>query len=223
MRDSVVYQSILLNGWREGTVRTWKIMQQLKGVDQNDFLSLSQLRIESEIAWIEQKLIEKFKNLDKKLIEPLRNLSIEQLEVLSEEFADLFRLADVRDWLEDKVKFSSQPLFYQSLIDYIEHLEKQEGKLQAKVEGVRESVIEVLQIRFNKVPNTIIENINLIDDVSVLKSLLRNAMAVPSIKAFIELYSLKALIDAAVETSQEIQPIDGKNFIHEIIEDFRKD
>lgn len=149
MRDSVVYQSILLNGWREGTVRTWKIMQQLKGVDQNDFLSLSQLRIESEIAWIEQKLIEKFKNLDKKLIEPLRNLSIEQLEVLSEEFADLFRLADVRDWLEDKVKFSSQPLFYQSLIDYIEHLEKQEGKLQAKVEGVRESVIEVLQIRFN--------------------------------------------------------------------------
>ena len=125
--------------------------------------------------------------------------------------------------MEDKVKFSSQPLFYQSLIDYIEHLEKQEGKLQAKVEGVRESVIEVLQIRFNKVPNTIIENINLIDDVSVLKSLLRNAMAVPSIKAFIELYSLKALIDAAVETSQEIQPIDGKNFIHEIIEDFRKD
>lgn len=223
MRDSVVYQSILLNGWREGTVRTWKIMQQLKGVDQNDFLSLSQLRIESEIAWIEQKLIEKFKNIDKKLIEPLRNLSIEQLEVLSEEFADLFRLADVRDWLEDKVKFSSQPLFYQSLIDYIEHLEKQEGKLQAKVEGVRESVIEVLQIRFNKIPNTIIENINLINDVSVLKSLLRNAIAVSSIKAFIELYSLKEKIDAAVETSQEIQPIDGKNFIHEIIEDFRKD
>ncbi|MEO0686787.1 MAG: DUF4351 domain-containing protein [Cyanobacteria bacterium J06649_11] len=198
-------------------------MQQLKGVDQNDFLSLSQLRIESEIAWIEQKLIEKFKNIDKKLIEPLRNLSIEQLEVLSEEFADLFRLADVRDWLEDKVKFSSQPLFYQSIIDYIEHLEKQEGKLQAKVEGIRESVIEVLQIRFKKVPNTIIENINLINDVSVLKSLLRNAMAVPSIKTFTELYSLKEKIDAAVETSQESQPIDGKKFIHEIIEDFRKD
>ncbi len=71
------------------------------------------------MAWIEQKLIEEFGTIDEKLIEPLRNLSIEELEALSEEFADIFRPQYLEDWLEEKMKSGSQPWFYQSIIEYL--------------------------------------------------------------------------------------------------------
>ncbi|MFN6540714.1 MAG: hypothetical protein RM021_030840 [Nostoc sp. EkiNYC01] len=67
----------------------------------------------------------------------------------------------------------------------IERLAKQEGR----VETARESIIEVLEVRFGEIPNTIIEKINGINDVSMLRILLRQAIAIPSLDAF------SALID----------------------------
>ncbi|MDJ0799994.1 MAG: transposase [Calothrix sp. MO_167.B12] len=65
----------------------------------------------------------------------------------------------------------------------IERLAKQEGKIQT----ARESVIEVLEVRFGEVPNTMIDKINGINDVSILKALLRDAIAIPSLDAFSQL------------------------------------
>jgi hypothetical protein len=65
----------------------------------------------------------------------------------------------------------------------IERLAKEEGK----VETARESVIEVLEVRFEQIPNSILEAINGINDVSVLKTLLRSAIAIPSVDAFIQI------------------------------------
>ena len=65
----------------------------------------------------------------------------------------------------------------------IERLAKQEGK----VENARESVIEVLEARFGKIPSDALESINCINDISVLKSLLRDATTISSMEAFVEL------------------------------------
>ncbi|NJN14036.1 MAG: hypothetical protein HC815_41670 [Richelia sp. RM1_1_1] len=73
----------------------------------------------------------------------------------------------------------------------IERLAKQEGieegKQRGKVEIARESVVEVLEVRFGDIPSDVLESINRINDVSVLKSLLRNAIAISSMEAFTEL------------------------------------
>ncbi len=119
VRESVIYQSILLNGWRQGSVTSWRIIHELNAGDKSNFVPLSQVRIESEVAWIEQKLIEEFETIDEKLIEPLRKLSIEELEALSEEFTDLLRPQNVEGWLEEKIQSGCQPWFYQSIVEYL--------------------------------------------------------------------------------------------------------
>ena len=73
----------------------------------------------------------------------------------------------------------------------IERIAKQEGieegKQRGKVEIARESVVEVLAVRFGEIPSNVLENINRINDISVLKSLLRDATAISSMEAFVEL------------------------------------
>ncbi|MBF2014506.1 MAG: hypothetical protein IGS23_04685 [Rivularia sp. T60_A2020_040] len=62
----------------------------------------------------------------------------------------------------------------------IERLAKEEGV----IENARESVVENLLTRFEEVPTQVVEAINKIDDVTVLKSLLRRAILVSSIAEF---------------------------------------
>ncbi|QIR36892.1 transposase [Tolypothrix sp. PCC 7910] len=65
----------------------------------------------------------------------------------------------------------------------IERLAKEEGI----VENARESVIEVLETRFGEVPTAIVEAINAIEEPSVLKTLLKRAIAIPSTAEFQQL------------------------------------
>ena len=69
----------------------------------------------------------------------------------------------------------------------IERIAKQEGIEEGKVENARESIIEVLEARFGKIPSDALESINCINDISVLKSLLRDATTISSMEAFVEL------------------------------------
>ncbi len=62
----------------------------------------------------------------------------------------------------------------------IERLAKEEGIL----ENAPESVIEVLATRFGEVPSGIIDAINGIDELSMLKNLLRRAISVGSVVKF---------------------------------------
>ncbi|HEY9802502.1 MAG TPA: hypothetical protein V6D25_19225 [Leptolyngbyaceae cyanobacterium] len=57
----------------------------------------------------------------------------------------------------------------------------------AKEEGIRESLLEVLDTRFGEVPTSIVEAINRIDQPSVLKTLLKRAIAIPSTIEFQQL------------------------------------
>ncbi|MBD2356913.1 transposase [Tolypothrix sp. FACHB-123] len=65
----------------------------------------------------------------------------------------------------------------------IERLAKEEGI----VENARESVIEVLETRFGEVPTAIVEAINAIEEPSVLKTLHKRAIAIPSTAEFQQL------------------------------------
>jgi DNA-binding transcriptional MocR family regulator len=62
----------------------------------------------------------------------------------------------------------------------IERLAKEEGI----VETARESVVEVLETRFGEVPTSIVEAINGINEPSLLKTLHKRAIAIPSTTEF---------------------------------------
>jgi hypothetical protein len=60
-------------------------------------------------------------------------------------------------------------------------------ELDAKLETLRENVITILEVRLGEVPPELIEVINTLQDVSVLKQLHRQAIAIPSIEEFQQL------------------------------------
>ncbi len=66
----------------------------------------------------------------------------------------------------------------------IERLAKEEGIEEGIVQNARENVIEVLETRFGEVPNSIVEAINEINEPSLLKTLLKSAIAIPSTTEF---------------------------------------
>lgn len=58
----------------------------------------------------------------------------------------------------------------------------------ARIEGLvqkgREDVIEVLEVRFETLPNELIERINQIEDLELLKTLLRQGITIGSVADF---------------------------------------
>lgn len=77
----------------------------------------------------------------------------------------------------------TREIYRMRYVTSIERLAKQEGK----VENTRENIIIVLEVRFGEIPFNISESVNLINDLSVLKKLYRNAILISSFEAFAEL------------------------------------
>ncbi len=68
---------------------------------------------------------------------------------------------------------------------YVTSIERM-AKEEAVIETLQESVIGTLATRFEEVPTQVVEAINRIDDVAVLKTLLIRAILVSSIAEFEE-------------------------------------
>ncbi len=102
---------------------------------------------------------------------------IDWLMSLPEELANDFKAELKREEEAGRMRY----------VTSIERIAKQEGIEEGKVEIAREDVIEVLAVRFGDIPSNVLENINRINDVSVLKRLHRNAIAISSMEAFVEL------------------------------------
>ncbi|WP_445253255.1 hypothetical protein [Nostoc sp. 106C] len=95
---------------------------------------------------------------------------IDWVMVLPKELASSFK-TEVRNYEEvNRMRY----------VTSIERLAKEEGI----VENARESVIEVLETRFGEVPSAIVEAINRIAEASVLKTLHKRAIAIPSTAEF---------------------------------------
>ncbi|NEO27687.1 MAG: hypothetical protein F6K03_12545 [Kamptonema sp. SIO4C4] len=70
---------------------------------------------------------------------------------------------------------------------------RQAGLQEGRYEGIREDILEVLEVRFETVPEALVETVNGIQDDSLLRTLHRQAILVNSLEAFQEvLNSLEA-------------------------------
>jgi hypothetical protein len=108
----------------------------------------------------------------------------------------LFRLVDWMMTLPNELQqsFEEQVRRYQEerqmpLLSRMELRAMQRGVEQGALQTARESVLEVLEIRFEVVPPELIEAIDEIEDTSVLKQLLRQAIALDSLEEFQQLLS----------------------------------
>lgn len=72
---------------------------------------------------------------------------------------------------------------------------RQEGRQEGSLESRREAVIDILTTRFQTVPATLVEVINNLADVAVLKTLLVQAVTIASIEEFNQ--AIAQQIDAA--------------------------
>ncbi|NEP61826.1 MAG: transposase, partial [Symploca sp. SIO2G7] len=117
-----------------------------------------------------------------------------------EDIRKLFRALDWMMTLPEELQqsFEEQLSRYQEerrmpLLSHMEVRAMQKGIEKGiglgTVQTARESVLEVLAIRFEVVPPEIIEAINQIEDASVLKQLHRQAIAVSSMVDFQQLIS----------------------------------
>lgn len=64
---------------------------------------------------------------------------------------------------------------------------REEGVQQGVLEDAREAVIDILEMRFDVVPQSIIKTINGLDDISILKSLRRKAVKAISLDEFMKI------------------------------------
>jgi len=113
-----------------------------------------------------------------------------------EDIRKLFRLLDWMMTLPEELQlsFEEQLSRYQQerrmpLLSHMEIRGMQRGIKQGTLQNARESVLEVLTVRFEVVPQEVIEAINEIEDASVLKQLWREAIAISSMVEFQQLLS----------------------------------
>ncbi|MEJ1931797.1 transposase [Nostoc sp. NIES-2111] len=103
-----------------------------------------------------------------------------------EDVQELFRFIDWRMVLprELALSFTTEVRSYEEVqrMRYVTSIER-----LAKEEGIRESVLEVLETRFGEIPASIVEAINRIDQPSLLKTLLKRAIAISSTTEFQQL------------------------------------
>jgi hypothetical protein len=68
----------------------------------------------------------------------------------------------------------------------MEALARKEGRNEGRIGTLQESVIDALEIHFDRVPEGLKEAIHEIQDEAHLRNLLRSAIKAPSIEAFAE-------------------------------------
>lgn len=61
---------------------------------------------------------------------------------------------------------------------------QQKGRQEGILQNAREAVIEILQIRFERVPEALSQQVNTIQDLSLLKQLHRQAITIDSLDEF---------------------------------------
>jgi len=114
---------------------------------------------------------------------------------------DILELARFIDWLmilpkELETKFDEMLFQYEEnqKMRYIASFERyflekgeENGQRKARLETLHEGITDILEVRFDHVPEAIVESINNINDTTFLKQLIRNAATVSSPDEFMKL------------------------------------
>ena len=132
------------------------------------------------------------KGYSRKDVELLFRL-IDEMMSLSKELERELR-AELRCYQEEKQMPFMSPI---EMLAKEEGIEEgiQQGIQQGILRSLRENVRELLEIRFTEVPAELREEIDRIEDVSLLKQLLRETIAVNSIAEFQQLITQKDIIE----------------------------
>jgi hypothetical protein len=108
-----------------------------------------------------------------------------------EDILELFRFID---WLmalpeEMERRFDEEITHYEeekqmSYITSVERISIQKGIQQGRLQNAQEAVLDALEARFATVPSSIVGVIHTVEDLSLLKQLLKQAVTVDSLKEF---------------------------------------
>jgi hypothetical protein len=113
---------------------------------------------------------------------------------------ELFRLIDwmvnLPEAAEEEFKREIQHFEEENQMPYVtsvERLARQEGLSEGISQGIaegiiqngREVILDVLEVRFQEVPTEVIQKINEIEDPTLLKTILREAIALGSVDQFL--------------------------------------
>ena len=108
-----------------------------------------------------------------------------------EEIVEVFRLIDwllvLPEELEQGFKDALIQYEEETQMPYITSIERlgiQQGIQQGILQNAREDILDILETRFADVPQSIVEEINRIDDSTILKMLLKRAIAMSSVEEF---------------------------------------
>ena len=70
-------------------------------------------------------------------------------------------------------------------ITSFERLSRQEGRQEGLQQGRQEAILELLGLRFGDVPMSVVEQVKALQEEAVLHRLLREAVLLPSLEAFV--------------------------------------
>ena len=104
---------------------------------------------------------------------------------------ELFRLIDwminLPEMAEQEFKKEIQRFEEEKQVAYItsvERIARQEGISEGVIQQRKQDIIEVLEVRFSELPSALVEKINQIEDIDLLKTLHREAITIDSLAAF---------------------------------------
>ncbi|WP_107668385.1 transposase [Cyanothece sp. BG0011] len=111
-----------------------------------------------------------------------------------QDILELFRLIDWMMSLPESIEsqFKQEIMSFEEdlkmpYVTSFERLARQEGISEGILQSSRENVIEVLEVRFEVLPSDLIEKINQIEDLELLKTLHRQGITIGSLDEFQEL------------------------------------
>lgn len=104
-----------------------------------------------------------------------------------QDILELFRLIDwmmtLPESIESEFKQEIRNFEEDLQMPYVTSVERL-ARIEGLVQKGREDVIEVLEVRFEALPNELVEKINQIEDLELLKTLLRQAITIGSLAEF---------------------------------------
>ena len=104
-----------------------------------------------------------------------------------QDILELFRLIDwmmtLPESIESEFKQEIRNFEEDLQMPYVTSIERL-ARIEGLVQKGREDVIEVLEVRFETLPNELIERINQIEDLELLKTLLRQGITIGSVADF---------------------------------------
>ncbi|MGD9731519.1 MAG: hypothetical protein AB7U45_04990 [Desulfamplus sp.] len=134
------------------------------------------------------------------LLPKMRYDKKDRVEVIRKAYNGLYQLASIElfykyvDFIDmyTQITEKEQEIIYNEMVQhketvmlaqYIKNKGREEGRQEGTILTIQENIIDILQIRFGNIPQTIVDKIIQINDLSKLKSILKQAVQIKEIES----------------------------------------